>query len=156
MGLNHYSELLYYFKELGEDDPFINTITQGDFDRLDLDKGNIFPILHIEVIAGSFTNVQTVVLYVEIASLQKRDTTNDERTDKCWKQENEVDNMNEMLAVLNRIWVIAFRDCDDRGFRATEDPTLEIIDPRTTTNNIEGWVLSFSLIMPNTSISLCL
>jgi len=155
MGLNHYSELLNYIKSLGEADPFINTITQGDFDRVDLDKGNIMPILHINIIGGSFTNGQTVVLDVEIAALQQRDDNNEERTDKFFQQDNEIDNMNEMLAVLNRIWTIAFRDFEDRNFRASEDPTLEIVDQRTTTNSIEGWNLSFSLIMPNTTISLC-
>jgi len=155
MGLNHYSELLEYFKTLGEADPFINTITQGDFDRLDLDKGNLMPLLHINILGGSFTNGQTVVLDVEIAALQQRDTNNEERTDKFFQQDNEIDNMNEMLAVLNRIWTTAFRDFTDRNFRASEDPTLEIVDHRTTTNSIEGWNLSFSLIMPNTTISLC-
>lgn len=155
MGLNHYSELLEYFKTLGEDDPFINTITQGDFDRLDLDKGNIPPTLHITITGGSFTNGQTVVLDVELAALQQRDTNNEERTDKFLQQDNEIDNMNEMLAVLNRIWTIAFRDFEDRNFRASEDPTLTIVDHRATTNSLEGWNLSFSLEMPNTTISLC-
>lgn len=155
MELNHYSELLIYIKSLADADPFINTVTQGSFDKLDLDKGNIFPILHIMITGGSFTNGQTIKLNVEILALQQRDINNEERTDKFWGQDNEVDNLNEMLAVLNRMWIAMFSDFVENDIIASEDPTLDIIEPETTTNLIEGWQMVFEVEMPNTSLSLC-
>jgi len=155
MGLNHYSELLTYIKSLGEEDPFINTITRDGFDELDSYKGIIFPLLNINITGGGFTNGKTLVLNVEIAALQQRDTNNEESIDKFWGQDNEVDNMNEMLAVINRIWTIIFRDFKYRNITTSEDPTIDIIEHRTTSNNIEGWLLTFSVEMPNTTLSLC-
>lgn len=155
MELNHYTQLLIYIKSLADADVFINTVTQGAFDKLDLDKGNIFPILHITVTGGSFTNGQTVKLNVEIAALQQRDINNEERTDKFWDQDNEVDNLNEMLAVLNRLWTSMYRDFEENDIIASENPSLEIIEPSATVNLIEGWLLSFEVEMPNTSLSLC-
>jgi hypothetical protein len=153
--MNHYTQLLTYIKTLGEADPFINTITQGDYDRLDLDKGLIFPLLHITITGGNFTNGSTVVLNVEIAALQQRDINDEVRTDKFWQQDNEVDNMNEMLSVLNRIWTSMYHDFAENDITASENPGLDIIDQSTTTNNIEGWLLTFDAELPNTTISLC-
>ena len=153
--MNQYSQLLTYIKEIGEVDPFVNTITQGDFDRLDLDKGIIYPLLHITILGGNFNNGSTVVFNLEMAALQQRDTNDEVRTDKFWQQDNEVDNMNEMLAVLNRLWLKMFRDFAENDITASENPQLEIIDHKTTTNSIEGWKLVFDVEVPNTIINLC-
>ena len=153
--MNQYTEILTYIKTLGEADPFVNTITQGDFSRLDLDKGLIFPLLHITVLGGNFNNGSTVVFNLEIAALQQRDINAEIRTDKFWQQDNEVDNMNEMLAVLNRLWLNMYRDFAENDITASENPNLEIIDASTTINNIEGWKLTFDLEVPNTTINLC-
>lgn len=153
--MNQYTQLLTYIKELGEADPYVHTITQGDFDRLDLDKGLIFPLLHITITGGNFNNGSTVVFNLEIAALQQRDINDEVRTDKFWQQDNEVDNMNETLAVLNRLWLNMYRDFAENDITASEDPQLEIIDQSTTTNNIEGWLLSFDVEVPNTTINLC-
>ena len=52
--MNQYTQLLTYIKQLGDADPFVNTVTQGNFSRIDLDKGNIFPLLHLTVTGASF------------------------------------------------------------------------------------------------------
>ena len=80
--MNQYSELLRYIKKLGEDDVFINTVTQGNFSRIDLDKGNIFPLLHTNVLSAEFNNGATIVFNVEIAALQQRDTNKEINTNK--------------------------------------------------------------------------
>ena len=153
--MNHYTELLEYIKTLGEVDPFINTITQGDFDEVDIDKGNIPPLLHIDVVGGSFSNGQTVIFNVEIASLFIRDTNKEVNTDKFYKNDNEVDNLNEALAVLNRLWGKMYKDFADNYITASENPTFTPVDHRATKNNLEGWLLTFDVEMPNTTISLC-
>jgi len=157
MGLNQYTQLLTYIKSLGESsqEPFINTVTQGNFSRIDLDKGSVFPLLHITITGGNFTNGSTVVFNVEVAALQQRDTNKEINTDKFWENDNEVDNMNEMLAVLNRMWTRMYRDFDDNNIVASENPTLSIVEPETQSNSIEGWLLNFEVEIPNTTISLC-
>lgn len=154
MGLNQYSELLFFIQSLGKADPFINTITQGEIERIDLDKANIFPLLHIIITGASFTNGNTIVFNVQLAALQQRDHNNEERTDKFLQQDNEIDNLNEMLAVLNRIWTNMLRGFEDENIIASENPSLEIVTEYKS-NLLDGWILSFDVTVPNTTLSLC-
>lgn len=153
--MNNYTELLRYIRTLGEADPFINTITQGDFDAVDSDKANVMPLLHIDVTGGSFTNGQTVIFSVELASLFIRDENKEVNSDKFYNNDNEVDNFNESLAVINRLWGKMYKDFGNNNITASENPSFTPIDYRSTKNNLEGWLLSFDVEMPNTTISLC-
>lgn len=152
--MNHYSNLLSYIKQLAEQDVFVNTVTQGEWERLDLDKGNIFPLVHIQINGAGFSNGQTVTFDVQIGCFSVRDKNNETVTDKFWLQDNEVDNMNETFAVLNRLWLQMYRDFESNNITASENPTLEptYFDYK---NLLDGWILSFEVEMPNTTLSLC-
>lgn len=152
--MNQYTQLLSYIKQLSDSDPLVNTITQGDADEIDIDKSNIFPMIHVAITGGSFTNGRTVIFNVQLSALQQRDTTKDINTDKFWGNDNEVDNLNETLAILNRMWGKMYNDFEDNGIIASENPTLSIIDHRATKNNIEGWLMDFDVEIPNL-INLC-
>lgn len=156
--MNQYTEILYYIKSLAEADDLVNTVTQGEIQRIDLDKGNIFPLVHIAITNANFNNGQTITFSLEIACLKVRDKTNDVDNltgiDKFWLQDNEVDNMNETLAILNRMWLTMYRDFDANNITASESPTLEpLYEDRT--NLLDGWLLSFDIEVPNVTISLC-
>ena len=152
--MNQYSQLLTYIKSLAQSDVFVNTVTQGDFDKIDLDKGNIFPLVHVNVISAGFTNGQTVKFNVQLGCMDIRDINKEVRTDKFWEQDNEVDNLNETLAVLNRMWTTMYRDFDENNITASENPSLEpiIYDEK---NILDGWVLTFTIEVPNTTLDLC-
>ena len=152
--MNHYTQLLYYIKQLAEADAFVNTVTQGDFERLDLDKKNIFNLVHINISQASFTNGNTVNFSVQLGAFGIRDINKEIITDKFWQQDNEVDNMNTTLAILNRLWLKMFTDFADNNITASENPTLE---PQlfTRANLLDGWILTFDVEMPNTTINLC-
>ena len=150
--MNQYSQLLYYIKALGESDEFINTITKGE--DIDLDKANIFPLLNIEINGGSFTNGSTLVFNVELNALDIRDVNKEVSTNKFWLNSNDVDNHNEMLAVLNRIWTKMLKDFDNNNITASESPSfIKITDENT--NRLDGWTLTFDVEMPNTTLRLC-
>jgi hypothetical protein len=153
-GLNQYTELLYYIKSLGEADVFINTITQGKFDALDLDKKNIFPLLHINITGSQFTNGQTVIFNVELGAFDIRDINKNIEDDKFWDNDNEVDNLNETLSVLNRIWVSMNKNFAENDITASENPSLEPI-VEAYTNILDGWILTFDVELPNTTLNLC-
>jgi len=152
--MNHYTQLLYYIKQLAEADAFVNTVTQGDFERLDLDKKNIFNLVHINISQAQFTNGNTVNFSVQIGAFGIRDINKEIITDKFWLQDNEVDNMNVTLAILNRLWLKMFTDFADNNITASENPTLE---PQlfTRANLLDGWIMAFDVEMPNTIINLC-
>lgn len=152
--MNQYTELLYYIKSLGESDTYVNTITQGEFDKVDTDKANIFPLLHVSITGGSFTNGSTIIFNIQIGCFNKREIVKEINTDKFFNNDNEVDNMNETLAVLNRLWVNMFHNFQDNDITASESPSLEpfFLD---RTNLLDGWILSFDVEMPNTTLNLC-
>jgi len=151
--MNHYTQLLNYIKQLGEADTFVNTITQGDFNNIDLDKGQLHPLLHIQVNGSSFTTDQTVIFSVQVGCFDIRDINKEIVQDRFWKQDNEVDNMNETLATLNRLWLNMYRDFQDNNITASAG-TLE---PSTYSKGkiLDGWIMTFDVEMPNTTISLC-
>lgn len=152
--MNQYTELLYYIQSLGEADTYVNTITQGEFDKLDLNKANIFPLLHMSITGGSFTNGQTVLFNVQIGCFNMREKITDINTDKFFNNDNEVDNMNETLAVLNRLWVNMYKNFQDNDITASENPSLEPVIEEYT-NLLDGWIMTFDVELPNTTLNLC-
>ena len=151
--MNIYTQLLNYFKSLGDADPFVNTITQGDFDKIDLDKGQLHPLLHIQVNSGSFPSDAVVVFNVQIGCFDNRDINKEIVEDRFWKQDNEVDNMNETLATLNRLWLNMYRNFQDNNITASEAS----LEPTTYggAKLVDGWIMTFDVTIPNTTISLC-
>ncbi len=152
--MNHYTELLYYIKSLGESDTFVNHITKGVLNEADVDKMIIPNLLNIEITSGAFSNGQTVSFDVELACLALRDFNKEVRTDDFWLNDNEVDNMNETLATLNRIWTIMYRDFEERMIKASESPSIDPISFGTA-KVMDGWLLSFTVEMPNKTLNLC-
>jgi hypothetical protein len=152
--MNQYSELLNYIKGLATADDFIHTVTQGDTSDYDLDKGNIFPVLNLDVLTAGFTNGNTITFDVEIACMDIRDNNKETRTDKFWKQDNEVDNLNTMLASLNRIWFKLLQDTEEMNIRVDETAALEQVT-EWNKNYVDGWLMTFTIELPNTTISLC-
>ena len=152
--MNQYSELLIYLKTLAEQDEFINTVTQGEQDEFDLNKANIFPIFHIFINGASFTTGQTVVFDVSLFCVDIRDINKETIEDKFWKQDNEIDNLNEMLASLNKIWVKMLQDFENNNIRIEQSGTLTPL--REWDKNLcDGWQLDFTIELPNTTLNLC-
>jgi hypothetical protein len=153
MGLNQYSELLTYLKELLENDPLINTVTKGSLDELDLNKMDISPLAHIMVTNPNFNNAQVITFDVELTVVDVVDVNKEVNTNKFWGNDNETDVLNETLAIINRVYSILLRDFQDKGFTAIQNATATEVE--NTKNNMIGWTLPFQVQMPNDTISLC-
>ena len=152
--MNQYTILFYYIKGLLEQDDLVNTITQGRFDELDIEKANIYPLVHMDIISANFVTEAVTSFNVQIAFLKKRDKVNEIKTDKFWKQDNKVDNFNETLAIANRLWLQLYRDLNKENITASLNAPLDKIDFGKS-NLLDGWELDFEVQMPNTTISLC-
>lgn len=150
--MNGYSELLRYFKQIGQ--PLVNTITQGDFADVDINKANIFPLLHVSIGNATFPSDSVVRFSVQLGCFDVRDVNKEIDEDKYYSNDNEIDNLNSTLAVLNRIWILMLRDFEDTFITASESPPLEqYTDSRN--NLLDGWVMTFEVETPNTIINLC-
>ena len=150
--MNQYTQLLYYIKQLGESDGYINTIIRGN--EIDLNKGDLYPIMNIVIDAGGFPSNGTVLFNVIIECVNIRDINKEVNTSKFWLNDNEVDNHNETLGALNRIWGLMSRDFAKNNITASENPTFDKIEGEKT-DIVDGWSLSFDVLMPNTEINLC-
>jgi len=152
--MNQYTELLQYIYDLGTADVFINTITQGEPSEVDINRGNIMPLLHIVIDSAGLTNGSTINFNLSLECLTVRDINKEVVTDKFWKQDNEVDNHNETFASLNRIWTIMYRDFQDKDINALENPTLDKVTLEGS-NLLDGWRLSTTIELPNKELNLC-
>jgi hypothetical protein len=150
--MNHYTELLRYVRSLSDEDPFVNTTTQGIDEDMDLDKGNIYPLFNIELFDATFPR-NTVTFQLEMTCLQQRDTNKTIDVDKFWLQDNKVDNFNETLAVLNRVVGKMRKDFGDTEITIDEPSVGKLED--FGKNNLDGWILTTTVTMPNVNINLC-
>lgn len=152
--MNAYSEVLRYLKLLGEQDLFVNTITQGDFENIDIDKKNIFPLLHISIGNASFPSHSVIRFDIQIGAFDIRDINKEVNEDKFNRNDNEQDNLNETLATLNRIWLKMSKDFEENNITASDTPSLEA-HTFSRKNVLDGWILTFQIDVPNITLSLC-
>jgi len=152
--MNAYSQLLIYLKGLAEADEFINTVTNSDGDDIDLFKGNIYPLCNIFIEGASFGTGQMITFDVQIACVSGRDINKEIISDKFWKQDNEVDNLNEMLASLNKMYVKMLKDFEDTNIRLEPSATLDPLK-EWNKNLLDGWLMTFTIEMPNTTLNIC-
>ena len=143
-----YYNLITRIKEHFESDPIVNTITQGDIFRVDLNKQTIFPLVHIIVNNVQFVNnVQQCnisVLAMDIVNISK-----DETEDIFDGNDNEIDILNAQLAVLNRMYEFLRRgELYDDKFQVTGNPTCEPFIDRFE-NKLAGWTMTFDVLIPN-------
>ena len=151
--MNHYTELLRYVRGLADEDPFVNTVTQGAFEDIDLDKGNLYNLFNIDLLDPTFPP-NTITFQLELTCLQQRDTNKEIRTDKFWLQDNKADNFNETLAVINRVIGKMRKDFADTEISIDGIPGVEKLEGDKT-NTLDGWTTIFTVVMPNTNIDLC-
>jgi hypothetical protein len=151
--MNQYTELLNYLKLLALRYG-ANTVTKDAPDSIDLQKTNIFPLVNISIANGSFSNGSTISFNVVLEAITNRDANKEVVNDKFWSNDNEVDNHNNTLAILNKMWVAMYRDFEDKNITSSESPTFEKITLGGT-NLLDGWELSFDVELPNTTLNLC-
>lgn len=149
--MKSYYEVLKLIREKLEADPLVHTVTQGDISELDLDKQNIYPLVHIQT-GTSVIGLNTITFNLTVYAMDIRDSKNEPRTDKFNGNDNEVDNLNSMLAICNRLFK-AIAKLED-SFAINENPTCEPFY-ESRTNVLDGWAMSFQIEIPNTEISVC-
>ena len=143
-----YYNLLTKIKEHFDSDPIVNTTTQGDIFRIDLNKQTIFPLVHIIVNSVQFVNnVQQA--NISVLAMDIVDISKDETTDLFEGNDNELDVLNTQLAVTNRLYEMLRRGTlyDDK-YQITGQPTCEPFVDRFD-NKLAGWTMTFDVLMPN-------
>ena len=144
----NYYTILDTLKTNLENDPFVNTVTQGDIFAVDLAKQTIFPLVHIIVNNATFES-NIIRFNVSLMAMDIVNKSKDEDTDIFNGNDNEVYVLNTMLSVLNRLYEELRRgDLFTDAFQVDGNPTLEAFAERFE-NYLAGWTMTFDILVPN-------
>ena len=89
-------------KEALEAEPFVNTVTFGSIDDVDLNKTTIFPLSHI-IVNNTTVGSKTLTFNISILSMDIVDISKDAVTDIFVGNDNEQDVLNTQLALQTRV-----------------------------------------------------
>jgi hypothetical protein len=126
------------------DEPFVNTVTEGDIFEIDLNKQTMFPLSHIIINQathqGNVLSFNITILLMDIIN-QKDDS-------------NKVDIWNTQLLVATRVLNRLNRgDLRDVFFELTGNPTYEPFTERFE-NDLAGWAITFDVLVRN-EVTVC-
>ena len=131
----------------------MHTIVHGLRSGMDINKKNIFPLVHLQVTNSQADN-QYISFTFEVAVLDIRNISKQIVTDKFLKNDNELDNLNTTHAVLNRLITKLRLHNNDYKIQLNNVPTLTPIIFEEM-NLLDGWRTELELIIPNTEINVC-
>ena len=144
----NYFDIIDKIKQHFENDPLINTVTQGDIFDVDLNKQTIFPLCHIIVNQATFEN--NVIRYnISILAMDITDISKSESEDKFDGNDNELYILNTMMAVHNRCYEMLRRgDLYTDKFQVDGSPICEPFTERFE-NKLAGFTLTVDILIPN-------
>ena len=135
-------------KTLLNAEPFVNTVTYGSIDDVDLDKQSIFPLSHI-IVNNAIVGTKTTTFSISVLAMDIVDISNDEVTDTFVGNDNEQDVLNTQLALLTRVINELQRgDSYTDKYQVQEDVTCEPFVDRFE-NKLAGWTATFSVMVVN-------
>ena len=144
----NYFDIIDKIKQHFENDPLVNTVTQGDIFDVDLNKQTIFPLCHIIVNQATFEN--NVIRYnISILAMDITDISKSESADKFDGNDNELYILNTMMAVHNRCYEMLRRgDLYTDKFQVDGSPICEPFTERFE-NKLAGFTLTVDILIPN-------
>jgi hypothetical protein len=135
-------------KEALADEPFVNTVTYGNIDDVDLSKQSIFPLSHV-IVNNTSIQEQTLTFNISILAMDIVDVSKKATKDLFRGNDNEQDVLNTQLAVLTRIAALLKRgDLYTDKFQLAGDVTCEPFVDRFE-NKLAGWTGTYSILVQN-------
>jgi hypothetical protein len=129
-------------------EPFVNTVTFGSLDDVDLNKQTIFPLSHITV-NNTTVGSKTLTFNVSILAMDIVDISKEATTDIFVGNDNEQDVLNTQLALLTRIINTLQRgDLYTELYQVQGDVNCEPFVDRFE-NKLAGWAATFDVIVQN-------
>lgn len=129
-------------------DPIVNTVTQGDIFKVDLNKQTIFPLVHI-MVNNCTLDASTVTWNVSLIAMDIVDISKEVVTDIFLGNDNETDVLNTQHAVLNRAYeIIKHGSLAYDLFVVEGTANLEPFTERFE-NLLAGWTMTLDIVTPN-------
>jgi len=129
-------------------EPFVNTVSYGSLDDVDLNKQTIFPLSHI-IVNNCNVASNTMTFNISILAMDIVDESKDEVTDIFVGNDNEQDVLNTQLEVINRVVSILQRgDLYTDLFQVDGAVGCEPFVDRFE-NKLAGWAATFDVLVKN-------
>jgi hypothetical protein len=151
--MREFYKVVDYLKTTLSNDINVHTITHGLRSMTDIDKKNIFPLVHLQVTSSTVSNSMATFIF-EVAVVDLRNISKQPVSDKFLGNDNELDNLNTCHAVLNRLVSILQNQNNDYSIQLVNVPTLQPIIFEDS-NLLDGWRCDLELIIPNNEIVVC-
>lgn len=151
--MREFYKVVDYLKTTLSNDINVHTITHGLRSMTDIDKKNIFPLVHLQVTSSTVSNSMATFIF-EVAVVDLRNISKQPVSDKFLGNDNELDNLNTCHAVLNRLVSILQNQNNNDGIQLVNVPTLQPIIFEES-NLLDGWRCDLELIIPNNEIVVC-
>jgi hypothetical protein len=146
--MNSFYDLTNKIKDTLKAEPFVNTVTYGSLDDIDLNKQTIFPLSHV-IVNNAVVGENTVTYNISVLSMDIVDESKLEVTDDFVGNNNEQDVLNTQLAVQNRLIALLQRgDLYRDKFQVEGEVTCEPFVDRFE-NKLAGWAATFDVLLPN-------
>ena len=144
----NYFDIIDKLKTHFDGDVLVNTVTQGSLFDIDINKQDIYPLVHIIVNTASLEG--NVVRYnISILAMDIVDITKDEEENKFDGNDNELYVLNTQLQVLTRCYELLLRgDLWTDKFQIDGNPTCEPFVDRFE-NKLAGWTMTTDILIPN-------
>ena len=141
--MTKYYEILNILKTEIEATELVNTITQGDIDGIDINKQNLYPLAHVVINSSSFQSA-TIIFNVTIIAMDIIDVSKEPTTDQFRGNDNEIDILNAMHTLQNRVFEKFRREyVNIQVDTATNTPFV-----MRYANGLAGWETTFDITIP--------
>lgn len=128
--------------------PFVNTVTTGGLEDVDLNKKTIFPLSHI-IINSAVPKSQTVSFNISVIAMDIVDESKETTTNIFVGNDNEQDVLNTQLQVLLRLSKeMTNGQLFSELIQVIGEPTCEPFTDRFE-NKLAGWTMTFDVEIPN-------
>lgn len=129
-------------------EPFVNTVSFGSIDDIDLNKSTIFPLSHV-IVNNTTVGSNTLTFNISVLAMDIVDISKEEVTDIFIGNDNEQDVLNTQLAVLNRLVSTLKRgDLYSEKYQVQGDVNCEPFVDRFE-NKLAGWVATIDVVVQN-------
>ena len=129
-------------------EPFVNTVTFGSLDDVDLNKQTIFPLSHI-IVNNTTVGTKTLTFNISILAMDIVDISKEATADIFVGNDNEQDVLNTQLGLLTRIINSLQRgDLYTELYQVQGDVSCEPFVDRFE-NKLAGWAATFDVVVQN-------
>lgn len=129
-------------------EPFVNTVTFGSLDDVDLSKQSIFPLAHL-IVNSTSVSTKTLIFNISILAMDIVDISKEKTDDIFLGNDNEQDVFNTQLALITRIVNKLQRgDLYTDLYQVEGEVSCEPFVDRFE-NKLAGWVATFDILVQN-------